>query len=111
MKHSEDVGYIVASKYRYRVLRALREEDELTPTGISRATDIGPSHVSRSLAGLREEDLIELTVPEARNKGRLYALTDNGERAMTTIEDDSLNIAPVGPGECPTCGHDHGSDP
>lgn len=74
----ELLGFVVGSQYRVRALEVLSESDA-TPAGIAN-DDHQTSQISRALCQLRERDLVELLVPEERMKGRVYRITDRGER-------------------------------
>lgn len=76
-------GYVSASKYRKNVMATLRGEPE-TVTEISKKTGIHTSHVSKTLKELREKNLVECINPD-RRKGRLYTLTDPGEKVIEKI--------------------------
>lgn len=78
------IGYVISSKYRIAVLEQL-SSGPATPTTIADETDLGITHISRALRRLRDRDLIELIVPESQRKGRLYALTGNGEQVWEGI--------------------------
>jgi DNA-binding HxlR family transcriptional regulator len=78
-----DAGYIVSSQYREYVIEALLEGPK-TPSKINDHHDEpGLAHISRALKELAKKDVVELLVPEERKKGRIYGLTDDGERAAT----------------------------
>lgn len=76
----ETVSWLVASEYRLETCRVLADS-MATPTGIAESTEMKTTHASRSLAALRERGLVALQVPEAKRKGRIYALTEAGEQA------------------------------
>lgn len=82
----DKVGYVISSKYRIAVLEVL-ESGPTTPTGIAEETDLGITHISRALGRLYDRDVIELVVPEDKKKGRLYALTEKGERVANHLEE------------------------
>lgn len=81
------VTCLVSSNHRKEVAEILQENGHLTPTAISDRGSLPPTHVSRALNGLRDEDLVELLVPESTRKGRIYALTDAGERALDAAQE------------------------
>lgn len=88
---SEDVdwdvlGYVTASQYRRQVLEYLTTEGPATPSTIAEELEIGIAHVSNGLKDLRDEELVELLVPEERRKGRIYGPTDAGDRTADEIE-------------------------
>ncbi|WP_178915277.1 ArsR family transcriptional regulator [Natronomonas gomsonensis] len=80
----DEIGYVISSKYRVAVLRQLASEPS-TPTTIAEESGLGITHISRALRRLREREMVELLVPEARQKGRLYALTELGEAVWKRI--------------------------
>lgn len=80
----EDAGYIVASEYRQHVLRYLADGAG-TPSSIAEATPLSIAHVSRALQELRDEDYVELLVPEERKKGRIYGITEKGRDAADAV--------------------------
>jgi DNA-binding HxlR family transcriptional regulator len=97
MSNSADSGelwdaasLVVGSKYRMSVLETLTDHPA-TPSTIESRTDIDIAHVSRSLSTMREEQLVELTVPEETKKGRIYRPTDRGERTLALIEEAGMN--------------------
>ncbi|MXR20334.1 MarR family winged helix-turn-helix transcriptional regulator [Halobacterium bonnevillei] len=83
------LGYVAASDYRCAVVAALDVDGPATPTTIGDRTDLEITHVSRTLTELRDRDVVELLVPEERKKGRIYGLTDGGQRLAD--ETDEVN--------------------
>lgn len=73
----QKLGWIKASQYRQDILLALAGE-RLTPKEIAGETDYYLSHVSNTLSDMEEKNLVECLTPD-RNKGRIYALTEEGE--------------------------------
>ena len=85
----ELIGYVISSRYRIKVLQRLT--DSPAPPGkIAEDTDCAVSHVSRALQELRDRGLVDLLVPESRQKGRIYGITEEGERIWETIEAQNL---------------------
>jgi DNA-binding transcriptional ArsR family regulator len=80
------LGYVDASTYRTDVLHSLAE-GPATPKRLAETVGAEITHVSRALQELRDRDLVELLVPEARRKGRVYGATDKGERVATHLKD------------------------
>ena len=78
------LGYIKASSYRSKIIRAL-EGKKLTPIEIAKETNIPLSHVSNTLAELLEKDLVVCLTPELK-KGRLYDLTKGGNSILKNLE-------------------------
>jgi DNA-binding transcriptional ArsR family regulator len=85
----DEIGFIISSKYRIRVLKRL-VEGPATPSKISEDEDISIASVSHALKQLRERDLVELLVDEDRRKGRVYGITERGERLWTEIRNREL---------------------
>lgn len=83
------VSYSISSQYRLAVLAHLADAPG-TPTAIADGTAYSLSHVSRALAGLREREQVELLVAEETKVGRLYGLTEAGERNWQTIVANGL---------------------
>jgi DNA-binding MarR family transcriptional regulator len=85
----DEVGYVISSTYRVKVLQRLA--DSPAPTSkIAEDTGCANSHVSRALNDLRERELVDLLVPESRKKGRIYGITDRGREIWETIEAENL---------------------
>lgn len=80
------VGWIIRSSYRVKVLQALKENEYLTPTSISKETGINKYHISNILRGLKEKFLIKC-LNEEQTKGRIYVLTENGDKILNIIND------------------------
>ena len=78
------LGYVQASKYRKKVLFALKGR-LLRPKDIADETKYPQSHVSNTLSELVEQNLVECANPESR-KGRLYKLTNNGQTILNHLE-------------------------
>ena len=69
-----DYGYVVASKYRIKVILALLPHPK-TSKQVSTETQIGMTHVSRTIRQLAMKDLAYCINPQEL-KGRVYDLTD-----------------------------------
>jgi len=82
----DTVGTVTASQYRREVLEAL-DDQPATPKRL--ATDLGHdiAHVSRGLQELREDGLVELLVPEEKQKGRIYGSTEKGSEVLATVQE------------------------
>jgi DNA-binding transcriptional ArsR family regulator len=81
-----DAGFVLASKYRAEMLRLLADRPG-TPSQLDeRRDETGLAHVSRALQEMRERGLVELLVPDAQQKGRVYGITAAGEAALTKAE-------------------------
>lgn len=85
MSEWDTIGYIISSQHRTSVLDRLNESPA-TPTQIGEDTSLDVTHVSRTLTSLREEDLVELLVPEDRRKGRIYGPTSQGVEVWEDIQ-------------------------
>lgn len=85
----DEVSYVISSSYRVNVLQRLAESPA-TPSRIAEDIDCPIAHVSRALRGLRERELVDLLVSEDQQKGRVYGITDDGERIWETIETQNL---------------------
>jgi DNA-binding transcriptional ArsR family regulator len=83
------VGYVISSTHRTAVLGRLNE-GPATPTQIAQDVDLPITHVSRALQSLRDNDLVELLVPEERRKGRVYAITSAGTETWEVIQTKDL---------------------
>lgn len=79
----KEVGYIQSSKYRTKVMKSLDGETKI-PSQIAKDTDILQNHMSATLRQLKEHELVECINPEVR-KGRLYRLTDKGEKIIDKL--------------------------
>jgi DNA-binding MarR family transcriptional regulator len=84
-----EVGFVISSTYRVKVLQELAESPA-PPSKIADETGCATSHISRALTDLRERGLVDLLVPEARKKGRIYGITDRGREIWGTIEAQNL---------------------
>lgn len=81
------VGYVTSSEYRETVVLQLHDRPQ-KPTDLAAATDRDIANISRALNQLADEDLVELLVSEERRKGRIYGLTDAGERVAEYLGGD-----------------------
>ena len=79
----KEVGYIQVSTYRTKVMKSLDGEVKI-PSKIAKDTDILQNHMSATLKQLKEHELVECINPEVR-KGRLYRLTDKGEKIVDNL--------------------------
>ena len=83
---SEALGRTLASKYRTGVVLQLANKPQI-PTGLKDNTGYELASVSHALSELRDVGAVELLVPESQRKGRLYGLTDRGERVAEYVEE------------------------
>ena len=74
------IEYIEKSQYRSKVLA----NNAKMPSQIAKDTGIVQNHISNTLRQLKDHDLVECINPEVR-KGRLYRLTDNGEKIIENL--------------------------
>ena len=79
----KEVGFVISSGYRSKIMKSLDGETKI-PTQIARETKIYSNHISSVLKQLREHELVECINPEVR-KGRLYRLTDKGEEIVKEL--------------------------
>ena len=79
----KEVGYVQVSTYRTKVMKSLDGEVKI-PSKIAKDTDILQNHMSATLKQLKEHELVECINPEVR-KGRLYRLTDKGEKIINNL--------------------------
>lgn len=75
---ADEINYVKRSQYRLKVMKSLDGEAKI-PSEIASDTEIYQNHISNVLKQLKEHELIECINPEVR-KGRLYRLTDKGEK-------------------------------
>lgn len=78
-----EISYVKISQYRTKVMNSL-DGEVLIPTQIAKNSEIRPNHISKVLSELKAHELVECINPEAR-KGRLYRLTDKGEKIVDNI--------------------------
>jgi DNA-binding MarR family transcriptional regulator len=85
----DEVSFVISSRYRVETLKQL-SGGPATPSQIASEAAVGIAHVSRALQELRERSLTELLVSEDRKKGRVYGITEKGEKIWETIEAENL---------------------
>ena len=85
------ISFVIRSQYRVDVLSRLME-GPATPSRIAADEDIAIAHVSRALSGLREgeRDMVELLVSEDQKKGRVYGITEKGERVWNRLQSENM---------------------
>lgn len=83
------IGFVISSKYRVAVLETLSEGPTI-PSSIASETGLPITHVSRALRALRERSLVELLVSKHKKKGRIYGMTERGQRLWKRIESEGL---------------------
>lgn len=72
------------SQYRKKVMKSLDGNVKI-PSVIARDSGIRTNHISKVLSELKAHELVECINPEVR-KGRLYRLTDKGEKVTENLE-------------------------
>ncbi len=85
----DEIGFVISSRYRVAVLRRL-DEGPTTPSRIAEDSGFAIAHISRALRRLRDRDLVELLVSEDRKKGRVYGITEKGERIWEQIQAENM---------------------
>ena len=75
------VSFVISSNYRMLVFDQLATGPEI-PSRITgdEHDHVLIEHVSRALRELRDQELVELLVPDEQEKHRFYGLTEQGER-------------------------------
>ncbi len=79
-----EISYVQISKYRTEVMKSLDGKVKI-PSGISKDSGIRTNHISKVLRELKKHELVECINPDVR-KGRLYRLTDKGEKVVKNLE-------------------------
>ncbi len=77
-----DVGYVVSSSYRKKVLEIL--DKPKMPSTMSREVNVNKTHISRALKELVDKDIIKCLNPES-NKGKLYVISDYGKKILEKV--------------------------
>ena len=80
----KNLGKIISSSYKREIMISLRDT-ELTPKIISKKTHFSINHVSNILKELKNLDLVKC-LNEDLKKGRIYTLTEEGEKILNKIE-------------------------
>ena len=85
MNDSEEIllEFIKISKHREKVFRTLKNGSK-KPSDIAKETGLHINNVSYSLKQLVAKELVYLLNPEDK-KGRLYKLTEMGEKLMKEL--------------------------
>lgn len=79
----QDIDYVKNSQYRIKVMKSLDGEVKI-PSKIANDAEIFQNHISNTLRQLKEHELVECINPEVK-KGRLYRLTDKGEKIVNKL--------------------------
>lgn len=82
-KNLEKIAYVLASEHRKNIIIYLGDGMH-TPKQIGDEINVRTNHISNLLAQLRKNDLVYCATPKIR-KGKLYALTDDGENVLSYI--------------------------
>lgn len=83
------IGFVISSKYRIAVLETLSTGPTI-PSSIASETGLPITHVSRALRSLRDRSLVELLVSKHKKKGRIYGMTERGQRLWKQIETEGM---------------------
>ena len=81
----DEIGYIISSKMRLRILIHLSTEPS-TPSKISEELGVHISQVSKTLNELSKIGMVKCLTPQ-RKKGRLYIATEKGKSILVKIHD------------------------
>lgn len=81
-----EISYVEISQYRKKVMKSLEGTVKI-PTVIANDSRIRTNHISKVLSELKAHELVECINPEVR-KGRLYRLTDKGEKVTENLIGD-----------------------
>ncbi len=87
-------GFVRASVYRSSALLSLQDWPK-TSGQVASACGLSPAHASRSVRELVTHGLAELTTPDLRGRGRLYALTAEGRRVAEILDWDPRLRTPM----------------
>ena len=79
----EELSFVKGSSYRIKVVKSLLEYPK-TPTQIADEVGIHRNNISNTLKELKQQNIVECINPEVR-KGKLYRLTDIGEKLFNKI--------------------------
>jgi len=79
----ELLGKVSASSYRVKVLEQLSTSPK-TPKQLSKNTNIGMPHISRTLKELERLGLVKCLTPEIR-KNKFYSITNAGSKVLKHI--------------------------
>lgn len=82
-----DISFILRGKTRLKVLNELKNAK--TPTQISQSLDTPRSNVSRCILELEKKGFVICLTPNEK-MGRLYKLTDFGEKVLDKIKNETI---------------------
>ncbi len=77
-------SYVYRSQYRKKTILSLTQ-GEKTPTEIGLYTNIRTNHISKILRELKEYEIVKC-INEEMKMGRLYILTDWGEKIAEELQ-------------------------
>ena len=80
----EKYGFTIASKYRTKVVMALSQKPK-TPSEIAEETGLYLSHVSSTISGLIENNIIRCLTPSLK-RGKVFDLTEAGKEIAAEIK-------------------------
>jgi len=89
-----DFSFVASSGYRERVIHALARKPKF-PKDVARETTLRITHVSRALREMGERGLVECLNPEAKARGRLYAVTEAGASLLAYFDSSSRRFVPA----------------
>ncbi len=79
------VSKLKTSEYRVKILKSLSGKKYLTPSEISKETEIRLNHISNFLRDLKGNELI-ICLNEKEKRGRFYSLTELGKKVIIEYE-------------------------
>ncbi len=79
----ELIGFVQASNYRKKVLKALDEPN--TPNSLEKELNIKISHISRTIKELIKINLVKCHTPKLR-KGKIFQITKEGKEILKNIK-------------------------
>lgn len=78
------LSFVKRSNQRQNILKSLSQPK--TPTDVRKQTKLAPSHISRTLKEFMDKGIAVCLTPKQKI-GRLYKLTENGEKLLKQIND------------------------
>ena len=72
------------SENRIKILKVLSKGKVLTPTEISKETEVVVNHVSTFLKEFKEHKFV-VCLNEEEKRGRLYQITENGKKLLELL--------------------------
>jgi len=85
----EDASFIIRSRNRTKVLRRLTEGNAI-PAQIKDNAGLEYSRISEAANSLRERGLIRLLVDDDTKRGRMYGITERGQKAWRYLKDNNM---------------------